>query len=200
MGEREKRTIEGATYLELEMRQDAGRFSPSTLFLLGGLTRPRGSVVFRYEGYANFTGNEPLWTLALELNGDSLKASGFFQSEEILGLDDDAILNSILDDASSSLLGGFLIDFESLFDTDLTVTTPYLYRERYWSYVKFDVPAPYTTHLIFLGIVILGWMQSGPRRYASWILRSCTSAKDMASIGPLSKRDFSAGCFSSLAC
>jgi hypothetical protein len=28
----------------------------------------------------------------------------------------------------------------------------------------------------------------------------CTSAKDMAPNGPFSKRDFSAGCFSSLAC
>ena len=29
---------------------------------------------------------------------------------------------------------------------------------------------------------------------------ACTSAKDMAPIGPFSKRDFSASCFSSLAC
>lgn len=34
----------------------------------------------------------------------------------------------------------------------------------------------------------------------SLLSRDCTSSKDMAPIGPFSKRHFSAGCFSSLTC
>lgn len=39
-----------------------------------------------------------------------------------------------------------------------------------------------------------------PFQVEASILRICTSSKDMAPIGPFSKRHFSAGCFSSLAC
>ena len=43
-------------------------------------------------------------------------------------------------------------------------------------------------------------LYEGDMKILSWTVPYCTSSKDMAPIGPFSKRQFSAGCFSSLAC